>query len=696
MVDVDVQMPAAILHEVVSNRSGMPPEGFALYYQSKQLEGEAALASWGVQKDATIEVKTRGRGGAPKADGGADKAELKKAVEAATEEDPKFAKIMAQLKKMNEVKAPETNYSKITTDSVKGLTTIMNGVAVAKKKCAGGQPPAVQAEGVMSIMSITCTEAGGIIALLGGAEASGVLLLLGAVLGLVTGVLTLANEDNSGPSDQDILVGRLTAVIEFYDHVDVRRVIKKADVSSQRFEIEIINSPPVFEDLQEVLCRTKGYLAETFGKEIFGTYEGSAAAAFVAAAAFAAAAVASWHLSSFSESFFALAFALAAALCFVLACSFLAVVSGAINTKRLFDGLSTPLVETIAALEETVNAQSTDNHPETGVNGYHYIQAACPLFFRLHFGLSRLRCRPNFPPELRSVHDKIIENARASIRNMIEHLIGRPDPSKRGACSIFDGYAKASQEEIQQTIELASMCSEEGNDLAAKLAEHNIFTLQSPVTNSHVGLSQASDTWLSSEAGYSIPRSTVARAATFVAFSTTEGSALNVQVDLSLKVAAGGDVQVDLSLVVQDEVYLYCADTSKYMSMESSLGKYLYNGGYLRHYHWYAKADHSTYHKFHLKTAWRSLDHGPPEVEAATGHIWSDRPINWRSTHLKLRECYLSITSKKRGSNWVDETFGFYYDGTREASHRRSRMKSYTFSNQWVFLFKNNTITRMA
>ena len=66
MVDVDLQMPAAILHEVVSNRSGMPPEGFALYYQSKQLEGEAALSSWGVAKDANIEVKTRGRGGAPK------------------------------------------------------------------------------------------------------------------------------------------------------------------------------------------------------------------------------------------------------------------------------------------------------------------------------------------------------------------------------------------------------------------------------------------------------------------------------------------------------------------------------------------------------------------------------------------------------------------------------------------------------
>ena len=64
MMNVDLDMPAAILHEAVSNRSGMPLEGFALYYQSKQLEGGAALSSWGVEKDATIEVKTRGRGGA--------------------------------------------------------------------------------------------------------------------------------------------------------------------------------------------------------------------------------------------------------------------------------------------------------------------------------------------------------------------------------------------------------------------------------------------------------------------------------------------------------------------------------------------------------------------------------------------------------------------------------------------------------
>eukprot|EP00964_Phaeocystis_antarctica_P049008 scaffold28375_cov63-Phaeocystis_antarctica.AAC.1 len=63
MMDVDLQMPAAILHEVVSNCAGMPLEGFALCYQSKQLDGEAALSSWGVERDPAIEVKSRGRGG---------------------------------------------------------------------------------------------------------------------------------------------------------------------------------------------------------------------------------------------------------------------------------------------------------------------------------------------------------------------------------------------------------------------------------------------------------------------------------------------------------------------------------------------------------------------------------------------------------------------------------------------------------
>ena len=106
MVDVDLQMPAAILHEVVSNRSGMPLEGFALYYQSKQLEGKAALSSWGVEKNATIEVKTRGRGGAREG-GHTEAAQIYKvagAAEAAKAKDEKNAKA-EEAKKEKEAKA---------------------------------------------------------------------------------------------------------------------------------------------------------------------------------------------------------------------------------------------------------------------------------------------------------------------------------------------------------------------------------------------------------------------------------------------------------------------------------------------------------------------------------------------------------------------------------------------------------------
>ena len=72
MIDAALHLPAAFLHEAFSNRSGLPPDHFELYYRGKRLEGEAALSSWGIEKDSTIEVKMRGRGGGPGAssDGG--------------------------------------------------------------------------------------------------------------------------------------------------------------------------------------------------------------------------------------------------------------------------------------------------------------------------------------------------------------------------------------------------------------------------------------------------------------------------------------------------------------------------------------------------------------------------------------------------------------------------------------------------
>ena len=63
MTDASLHLPAAFLHEAFSDRSGVPPSHFELYYRGKQLEGGAALSSYGIGKNATIEVKMRGRGG---------------------------------------------------------------------------------------------------------------------------------------------------------------------------------------------------------------------------------------------------------------------------------------------------------------------------------------------------------------------------------------------------------------------------------------------------------------------------------------------------------------------------------------------------------------------------------------------------------------------------------------------------------
>jgi len=63
MIDAALRLPASFLREIFSDCSGVPLDVFELYYRGKRLEGEAALASWGVVKGSTIEVKMRGRGG---------------------------------------------------------------------------------------------------------------------------------------------------------------------------------------------------------------------------------------------------------------------------------------------------------------------------------------------------------------------------------------------------------------------------------------------------------------------------------------------------------------------------------------------------------------------------------------------------------------------------------------------------------
>jgi hypothetical protein len=72
LTDASLHLPAACLRKAFSDRSGVPLNHFELYYLGKRLEGEAALASWGVEKNATIEVKMRGRGGVRSVGGGSE------------------------------------------------------------------------------------------------------------------------------------------------------------------------------------------------------------------------------------------------------------------------------------------------------------------------------------------------------------------------------------------------------------------------------------------------------------------------------------------------------------------------------------------------------------------------------------------------------------------------------------------------
>ncbi len=66
MINIALHLPVTFLREAFNDLSGVPLDNFELYYRGKRLEGEAALSSWGVGKDSTIEVKMRGRGGMPR------------------------------------------------------------------------------------------------------------------------------------------------------------------------------------------------------------------------------------------------------------------------------------------------------------------------------------------------------------------------------------------------------------------------------------------------------------------------------------------------------------------------------------------------------------------------------------------------------------------------------------------------------
>ena len=142
MIDAALHQPASFLHETFSNRSGVPPDHFELYYRGKRLEGEAALASWGVEKDSTIEVKMRGRGGTS-AQGGKSKTKAKTPPEVPAEAEesrevdaPKLldaSEEASSSKKSPKLGAAATDRSPSAAELHEGATTAAAGSVSASE-----------------------------------------------------------------------------------------------------------------------------------------------------------------------------------------------------------------------------------------------------------------------------------------------------------------------------------------------------------------------------------------------------------------------------------------------------------------------------------------------------------------------------------------------------------------------------------
>ena len=128
MIDVALYLPAAYLHEAFSNRSGLPPDRFELYYRGRRLENEAAISSCGIEKDSTIEVKMRGRGGtrdvlpAPARRGGGKKTDKDAEQPEASSSGASTKKLDEALEELQTVKA-KTMYEMV--DDVTSSTKVM-------------------------------------------------------------------------------------------------------------------------------------------------------------------------------------------------------------------------------------------------------------------------------------------------------------------------------------------------------------------------------------------------------------------------------------------------------------------------------------------------------------------------------------------------------------------------------------------
>lgn len=208
-----------------------------------------------------------------------------------------------------------------------------------------------------------------------------------------------------------------------------------------------------------------------------------------------------------------------------------------------------------------IGAKTAGDSPRP--NGFHYIHLAHLVYVRLQIITFQLRLKKNLAVELRGYQ---FDTHLDRLREMVTTLVAPPDASNPALLQFHSDYAMADQTDILGITALAALCSEEGNDLAAKLTNRMIFTLESTYTGDAVPRGNQKYP-LAFQRGHSafvgvagdtlslapVDDIKVMKAATFIAFS------------------AYGKLLADPSSWNEtEEVYILCADNHAYLNMGSN------------------------------------------------------------------------------------------------------------------------------
>ena len=162
MIDASLHLPATVLHEAFSDRSGVPPDHFELYYRGKRLEGEAALSSWGVGKDSNIEVKMRGRGGMGDQEG-TQPQKREEEPSSSSAPPPSPSKVEPQRKLSQKAKEASEEGEKATTwSSVTVKSKLVSAASMTEEETKGvNDLPVAQAPLARSTPALALPEHGG-------------------------------------------------------------------------------------------------------------------------------------------------------------------------------------------------------------------------------------------------------------------------------------------------------------------------------------------------------------------------------------------------------------------------------------------------------------------------------------------------------------------------------------------------------